>query len=284
MSGRTPRYLVCSVPRSGSTYFCHLLGSTGSLGMQPYDRRRYEHILRYFRDGFEGVDWSSTGVAELFDAAFAASATPNGAMGFKVMWEHFDRILDEGRRLGRDRGMSRLEAEKRIAGETKFVWLRRRNEVRQAVSWNKALQSNGWNIEAQQEYRGRYVYDFPGIALARRRIRRAETAWERFFERCGVEPLVLYYEDYLADIPAALRAVAELLGLPPPANIAAESRLLQVQSDALSEEWEQRFRRDSRGLLSSARALAAAIGSRAWLESYLRRATERSQARAYAGR
>ena len=74
MSDVGKRYLICTVPRSGSTYLCDLIARTGVLGMCPYESRRFEYILRYFRTDFRGVDWTRTGVHELFDAAFAESA------------------------------------------------------------------------------------------------------------------------------------------------------------------------------------------------------------------
>lgn len=284
MSETPQRYLVCTVPRSGSTYFCHLLSSTQLWGMQPYEPRRFEYILRYFRTGFEGVDWSSAGLAELFAAAFAASSTSNGVQGFKVMWEHFDRIIDVSRRRGADKAKSRAELEKQLAAGVRFVWLRRRNQVRQAISWNRALQSNGWNIETQRAFQGRPVYDFPGIGLAQRRIRRAESAWQSYFNRCGVEPLIVYYEDYLEDIPAAMASLGRRLGLPPTSRVETETKLLDVQSDRTTDEWESRYRRDSSSALAAIRAYAAALASSEWRAAYRRRIRSRDQARAYSGR
>ncbi len=45
MNSAGTRYLVCSVPRSGSILFCHLLQSTGCLGMQPFDGGRFEYLV-----------------------------------------------------------------------------------------------------------------------------------------------------------------------------------------------------------------------------------------------
>ena len=278
MIGSGKRYLICTVPRSGSTYLCHLLARTGTLGMRPYEPRRFEYILRYFRTDFRGVDWSQSGATQLFDSAFAESATPNGVMGFKVMWEHFDQVIDKALRSGPHCGMLRLDIEREIAATTQFVWLRRRNQIRQAISWTKALQSNGWHIESQMAYEGTYVYDFLGISIARWRIRRAEEGWSGFFERCGVRPLILYYEDYLSDLPEAMDAIAKLLGLPAPEPIDPESTLLQIQADSINDDWEGCYRVDSNGALASLRAVAGAFGSRGWWAAYRRRIRLRNQA------
>ncbi len=275
MNSAGTRYLVCSVPRSGSTLFCHLLRSTGRLGMQPFDGGRFEYLVPYLRGRFKQVDWSSTGLFDLLEIPFGSSATSNGVMGFKVMWDQFDRLLETARTRGRDRGMSRTEAESRLASRTRFVWLRRRDGVRQAVSWAKALQSNAWNSRVQREFRGRYLYDFPGITLALRRIHAAEAAWQGFFDRWGVTPLTLYYEDYLVDRDAAVRSVAEGLGVAPVPVLDLQADPIEVQSDGVNLEWERRYREDSRSALTSVRAMAVAVASPAWWSTYAGRLRHR---------
>lgn len=273
MSDETKRYLICTVPRSGSTYLCDLIARTGVLGMRPDEPRRFEYVLRYFRTDFRGVDRARTGVQDLLDAAFAESASPNGVGGFKVMWQHFDRVIDEGLRNGAERGLRRIDVERQIAASTRFVWLRRRNRVRQAISWTKALQSDGWHIESQRAYQGAYTYDFPGICLARWRIRRAETGWSEFFRRCDARPLVLYYEDCLSDLPGAIGSIARLLDVPAPEEVHDASSSLEVQADSVNDEWERRFRVDSAGAAASLGAVARALGSGAWWSGYRRRIT-----------
>ena len=121
------------------------------------------------------------------------------------MWQHFDRIIDEGLRNGPDRGLRRIDVERRIAATTHVVWLRRRNRVRQAISWTKALQSDGWHMESQRAYRGAYVYDFPGLCLARVEDPPRRGRLVGLLPPLGARPLVLYHQDCLADLPGAWR-------------------------------------------------------------------------------
>lgn len=264
------RYLVCTTPRSGSTYLCHLLGRTGALGMQPYDERRFEYCKRFVQQG--GPSARDGRLVTVFEDAFVESATPNGVAGFKVMWEHLDRVIAA---LAHSGAGSRAELERRLASETRFIRLRRRDELSQAVSWNRALQSDGWHYLAEQKFEGRYVYDFPGIALGIRRVRRAERAWRRFFERAGVEPLTLYYEDYLEDVPGAVQRIAAYLGVELAAPVDASPGTLRIQRDERNAEWARRYREDARTPLRAALAVLRAVGSREWRESYrTRRASQ----------
>src|SRR5690606_26628754 len=118
--------------------------------------------------------------------------TANGVQGFKVMWSHMRPTLEASARYG----APGTDLERRLARSTRFVWLRRRDLQRQAISLTKALQSGAWRSRSAQEARCRYVYDFPGIAWRISELRKQEAQWQAFFERSSSEPLIVYYEDY----------------------------------------------------------------------------------------
>ena len=270
MTAAVVRYLICTVQRSGSNHLCHLISQADGLGMRPYESRRFERLLRLIQDDFRAVDWSRTTPIQLFDSAFAASATPNGVAGFKVLWEHFRLTIARAIRSGTQRHLRIEDVERELAATTYFVWLRRRDRERQAISWNKALQSNGWRLEDQHAFQGQYIYDFPGIAHRLRQIRKDEAEWKRFFERCGVEPLTLYYEDYLLDPQGTIQLIANRLGVSLDGTVEPDA-LYKRQSDLLNEDWLRRYQRDSSGPLCRLRALARAGVSKDWWASCLSR-------------
>lgn len=268
------RYLVCTTPRSGSTYLCHVLSRTGRLGMQPYEPRRFEYWKRHVESGFAGIDWRTASVDSLLEDAWQASATPNGVAGFKLMASQLDLVVRTALRRGAG-GRTREEVERRLAATTRFLWLRRRDELRQAISWNRALQTDGWYYLAEQQFEGPLVYDFPGIALARRRVRRSDEGWRRFFARTRVEPLTLHYEDYLGDVPGAVSRIAEFLGVELAGPVDVSAGTLRRQSDRTNVEWSARFERDASTPWRAAGALLRALASREWRDSYRRRSRAR---------
>ena len=266
MTDGSIRYLVCTIPRSGSNFLCDLLRRTDQLGMRECATTGYEHILQLVRSGFGGVDWSITTPVALFDAAFIQSATPNGVMGFKVMWNDFRQVLE---RTGRPRLWQRQRAEgveRELASKTRFIWLRRRDAERQAISWTKALQDRVWTLSDQQGFEGRYSYDYLWIATMLRKIRSHDRQWSAFFNRVGIKPLTLYYEDFIGDVPGTIREIANYLGVAVPLPAETSNRgSYRQQSDAVNEEWLARYQRDGKGTLRRSLALArCALAARTW--------------------
>lgn len=265
---QTPRvrYLLCTVPRCGSSYLCHLLGRTRRLGMRANAEGNREHLL-WIRAGLRPVDWSRETPASLLEAAFAASASPDGSQGFKMMWADLELLLGRfGGSAAGQRRRRRFEAE--LASTTRFVSLRRRDLLRQAVSWSKALQSDGFRLESEERYRGRFRYSYLALVRRQEALRGQLAAWRSFFERNGIEPLELVYEDYLRDPETAVRSVAAAVGVEVAPLPSLDGGPLQVQSNAVNEEWTRRFRRDDRSALSRGWALLRSLVSPAaasWL-------------------
>src|SRR5205085_785449 len=99
----------------------------------------------------------------------------------------------------------------------RYVWVTRRDKVRQAVSLWKAIQTEAWRgTDAEGEHEP--VYHGPALEHLVKMLADHDTQWESFFARTGIEPLVITYEDDLADGPhqAVRRVLSHLrLGSPP---------------------------------------------------------------------
>src|SRR3954470_3229203 len=158
----TRSYLVCATPRSGSTLLCRALGQTGVAGRpeEYFEARRDTGRPPAPRDyfiGAEGIDLdallgrdhslppapdhsSLAGVGDYADhvaAALERGTTANGVFGAKVMWGH----LSDFSALA---GGAPPELFNRLFGRPRYVWVSRRDRVRQAVSLWKAIQTQAW--------------------------------------------------------------------------------------------------------------------------------------------
>lgn len=264
------RYLICTTPRSGSNYLCDCISRTNELGMRPFGHRRYERLKEPVESRFQDVNWERGEGAQLIERAFAASATANGVEGFNVMWTQLRPTLDAIVRQGAAGGASVADLERRLASNTRFVWLRRRDQQRQAISLTKAIQSAAWRSSVERKFPDRYVYDFPGIVWRIRQLRRQEAQWQAFFERCSSEPLIVYYEDYLANLKGTIREIADWLGISGEFFIQGEDEFRR-QSGPVNEEWLQRYRRDASSVIRGASAFARAGVSKDWWADHLGR-------------
>jgi LPS sulfotransferase NodH len=68
-----------------------------------------------------------------------------------------------------------------------------------------------------------------------------EAAWQQYFSECGVTPFTVIYEDLVLACEATALQVLQYLNIPIPENLVFAERRLKKQSDALSEEWVQRY-------------------------------------------
>lgn len=265
-------YLVCSTQRSGSTYLCQLLASTGVLGrpLEFFEARAETGLPPhpgYFLAGLprtgagirdderptDGPAYSDLttvdGWAAHLDRTFALGTTPNGIFGAKLMWNQLPDLEQHASAIERFAGLSRID----LLGElfdgdigVRFVWMRRRDKVRQAISLWRALQTRTWRLEHKGEADPPALgYSFEGIEHLRRRLSADDEAWERFFARHGIDALELVYEeDVEADPDGSVRRVAAAVGTSLPAGWALQARTVR-QADRLSDDWYEAYHRSA---------------------------------------
>jgi LPS sulfotransferase NodH len=198
--------------------------------------------------GFERSAWARRRGVEsfpaFFDAVLGEGTTPNGVFGTKLMWNALEGLLD---RLGELPGCRELERTARLAAafaQPRFIQLRRRNRIRQAVSWALAAQTgqySAWEAADRAPF-AEPAFDVRLLDGLRRLIREAEIGWHSFFEAMGADPLELWFEDLAEDLGAALSQILAWLGVPEDGRLPLEKLRHQPQATALNVEWEERYR------------------------------------------
>jgi LPS sulfotransferase NodH len=163
----------------------------------------------------------------------------NGVFGAKVMWGH----LDEAARLA---GVEDVDAFIRLlAGEVepRFVWVRRFDTARAAVSLWRAIQTGAWRKESGAGPGDDPRFDFAAIHHLVWLLRDHDARWERWFAERGIEPLTFRYRDIASDPVGSVRRVLEHLGIgEEPATI--EPRL-ERQADERTERWVERYNEEA---------------------------------------
>jgi LPS sulfotransferase NodH len=128
----------------------------------------------------------------------------------------------------------------------KFVFLRRKNIVRQAISQRIAARTGQWT--SLMEARGTVVeddYSFEEILRATARISQQNERWERVFALFGIEPFRVCYEDFCNSIESTTWQIATFLDLDNmPASPRPISPRIERQTSELNEIWERRFRKE----------------------------------------
>jgi LPS sulfotransferase NodH len=254
-------YLLCATPRSGSTLLCDLLQATGIAGRpeEYFEALRGTGRPRQPREYFEGVDDPDVidllprseppvGVdvpfLERLGAVVRQATTPNGVFGAKVMWGYYD---DLQARLAQLPALSALDAAarlERVLGDVRYVHVRRRDVVAQAVSLWRAVQTRAWRADEDGAAR-EPAYAFAGIDHLVRMLRSHDDRWRRWFAARAIAPLGLSYEDIAADPPAVVMRTLDHVGIASELTDSVPAPRLRRQADDVSREWVERYRREA---------------------------------------
>ena len=223
-------YLLASVPRTGSTFVSHLLWATGCLGA-PLEYLNFEPSGPY---GFASE--SAAAQADLWRAALRRRTSPNGVFGLKAFPLQLEGVHEANPQLVANVMRTLFPRGQRA----RVVELRRRDRTAHAISYARALLSGIWRKEQEPDDRAEPEYSAEALARATRMIELQEESWQAMYRDLRVEPLVLWYEDVLADPDAAIAAVGGYLGvvLHPAAAVAVPA--IERQSQAGARAWAER--------------------------------------------
>ena len=262
-------YVVCATPRSGSTLLCELLKSTGVAGRpEEYFEARYEtglpphpgdYLAGLPRTGAGIRDdstpprapaYSSLGGLESYrqhlERTFRLGTTDNGVFAAKLMWRHLPDLQALAGELPEYAGLDLHELLTVLLRDPRYVWMTRRDKVRQAVSLWRALQTRSWRREhPRQEHSPTSLrYSFAGIGHLVRSLTAEDASWGAYFARHGLDPVTVVYEDDLGpDRTGTVETVLAHVGVASPPGWKAPEPMHR-QADELNEDWVAAYRRD----------------------------------------
>ena len=216
-------YLICSIPRSGSNLLCDLLRATGVAGAptELFHPNMKRMLMRRW-----GVETTPDYIAQLL----ARKTSPNGVFGTKVHWGQYHPLFGEA-------------DPRELFPNVRVIFLSRRDHVRQAVSWVRALQTLRW--QSTDDERRAAEFDAEHIGRKLGRIEREIDAWQALFERYGIDALELVYEDFVSHQEATVRSALAHLGVEPPPGFVVEQPQIKRQADELSDQWVERYRTEA---------------------------------------
>jgi LPS sulfotransferase NodH len=120
----------------------------------------------------------------------------------------------------------------------RYIWLRRRDTLRQAISLYRAAATDIWHWPAgAPRPMACPVFDAERIEHCRREITIANDYWRDWFAgEAARSPLELWYEDISADPRAAIEHICRHIGLSTE-NLPTPQSKLCVMRDAVTDEW-----------------------------------------------
>lgn len=233
-------YFICGTPRSGSSLLCEALRNTGLAGRPgEYFWRDDEPFLR--------KRWGVSSYADYLDKVIEQGSTPNGVFGVKIMMGggYFEHFVSNLRQLPdqRKKDVSVPEMISSIFPNLHYIWITRRNKIRQAVSWWKAIQSGvwAWTEDQAPSLEQKLEFEFDEIDNLVQQLVMRDMSWQDYFSEGEISPFVLVYEDFVSTYESIALQILDYLGIPGSQNVLFGKRKLKKQSDALSEKWVMRY-------------------------------------------
>lgn len=256
-------YQTAFTVRSGSTLLCEHLAANG-----------FGHPREYFQYDAFGVmapgALQTLGVVpgdiRGYIRAILAQRSRDGVFGGKLSWHQKNALLDEAMR--QDAAVRSLED---LFPGLRWLYIRRRDKIGQAVSTWRAIRSGRWHSTDPAAKDERPPYDYFPIFAFYQSILAEEWLWQDYFQRQAVPPLVVEYED-LQDAPRTTMATV-VRHLCKPEEAAAAERLelatnLEKMRDEYSAELRERFADDLQHIGAASHWESRRDQARRWQEFF----------------
>jgi len=123
----------------------------------------------------------------------------------------------------------------------KFVHVFRRHKLRQALSKARAHQTGLWKVQEGKTVQREPQFDAELIEQCLKESEHQEKLWGRFFQRTGIDPLRVEYENLCEDYEANIRRVLKFLQVSLTRRTFIGPPVTVRQADEISRAWEERF-------------------------------------------
>ena len=234
-------YTIWFSQRTGSTLLCKAIESTGIAGNPREWFNCQPDLLTFFHQPTH---------AELQDYLWKIGGTSNGVFGINHSYyePHFSQLIETLRKFPAcpPEVTHRNAVWEHIFPNHKHIFMTRRNKIRLAVSWWRAIQSGEWHVGMDEQRKPvdlSNAYSFDAINHLYNECSMREAGIQEFFTEDGITPLNIFYEDFVQEYEQTVRTILDYLELDSRSAPIAPPALTQL-ADTVSEEWVQRFREE----------------------------------------
>jgi len=233
------RYVVCTIPRSGSNLLTDGLRDTRRAGIPkqfflPKAESRYSSEF-----GIDPVADYTAYVRAIVDTKI----TRNEVFGFKLMSWYLDDFLARLREAHSFGNSTTNDLELLRGAFPRLCFLRivRRHKLRQALSTARALQTGLWKVQEGKNVLREPEFDPDLIEQSLHEAERQDKLWDDFFRRIGIKPFEVEYEKLCQNYETTIRAVLNFLRIKLPVGARVGPPVTTRQADEISRMWEERF-------------------------------------------
>jgi len=234
-------YTIWFSQRTGSTLLCKAIESTRIAG-KPREWFNCKPDLL--------TEFHQPNLADLQEYLWKLGSTDNGVFGINHSYyePHFSQLTETLRKFPAcpPTATSRTAVWENVFPNHRHIFMTRRNKIRLAVSWWRAIQSEEWHLstaENRKPFDLSNAYSFDAINHLYNECSMREAGIQEFFTEGGITPLNIFYEDFIHNYERTIRTILDYLELDSRSVSIAPPALTKL-ADAVSEEWTQRFRKE----------------------------------------
>jgi len=222
--------LVASTPRSGSSLLGRLLHENG-LGV-PNEYLHPSVHIPFLAHRWGLIEAGKVNLSLYLQTCFQYRTTQEGVFTCKAHWNQFQPFFNKG-------------VLQRYFEGTRFVMIRRRDLLGQAISHEIASQTGQWSSYWPKSKEPAYSKE--SIRKRMQAVLNENANWRMFFAQNDINWLEVVYEDLLRDPLDMIQKVIDHLipefGLQ--ANASIESSGISKQRNSINQCWRERFVREA---------------------------------------
>jgi LPS sulfotransferase NodH len=237
-------YLICTEQRTGSTLLADALSGTGIAGTPD------EYFTATNNDQYQLMRFGADNESQYVDRLIDKTSSSNGIFGVKVHWNQTASMRKKLTAALRQEMTGVDSAPLELLLRTKlqsprYIWLRRKNKVAQAISFYRASRTGVWRAVKGRRDQGNVpdlalTFNADAIDYYVRQCQQMDFEWNHYFRSNRLTPLMIFYEDLIVNYELVVRGVLYFLGLPVDTTIPEPG--LERQADERSLEWERWYR------------------------------------------
>jgi trehalose 2-sulfotransferase len=233
-------YFICTTPRSGSELLCDYLKGSAIAGYPEewFHESNFSFLFKAF---------NVTNFIDYFPVVMK-ERSPAGIFAAKVMGgPYFDEVIARFKSLPalKDQNLSPIQIVECLFPNIKYIWLTRRNKVRQAISLSKAFQSNIWqsHVNKTDTKEVEPVFSFPAVNDLLQNLVLEDVGWQEYFSEARSTPFTVVYEDFVQNREKTVRDILEFLEISVPSDWSLDNFQPRPKklSDQSSDKWFEAY-------------------------------------------
>lgn len=223
--------LICTTHRSGSFWLCDLLNMTNESG-------RFTEHFNYKKSNSHLIDIPRPYVPAFY-RAIKSGISSNGVFGTKILYPQLKDVERGFNEEGLHIGESGFDILTQRLSNIQIIRLRRKNRVRQAISYYRAQHTKKW-WKVDDVANEPFLVDYLGLKHIRAialEFERWERTWDKTLSRFPALPILdVSYEDLVENGSTEMPRLLSFLQLDAQSVSTTVTSKFKVQSDEYSED------------------------------------------------